>query len=117
VSTAASPGPGYRLTPTELTAQVGALGSLNDQTNGLVSSAGRLAARLPKLGTAPPALHLAARLRQAAGEVGLTGEISGADSELRTVHTALRDTVANYLNAEHQAAQEFRAAAREGHAG
>ncbi|HEV3355911.1 MAG TPA: hypothetical protein VG247_03900 [Pseudonocardiaceae bacterium] len=106
---------GYRLAPEELAAQVSALGKLGETTSGLVSSAGRLAERLPQLGTAPPALHLAARLREAAGQTGLTGEISGANSELNTVHTALRDSVAEYLHAEQQVADALRAA--EGSAG
>ncbi len=106
---------GYRVAPEELAAQVSALGQLGDRTHGLISSAGRLAERLPQLGTAPPALHLAARLRDAAGQTGLTGEISAAGSELNTVHTALRDSVAEYLHAEQQVADALRAA--EGSAG
>lgn len=99
-----TPAHGFRLAPEELATQVNALAELGDQTTSLVGSAGRLAARLPKLGTAPPALHLAARLQQAAGDAGLTGEISDADSALNTVHTALRETVANYLDTEAQVA-------------
>lgn len=106
---------GYRLSPEELAAQVNTLGTLDDRTNVLVGSAGRLAERLPRLGTAPPALHLAARLRDAAGQAGLTGEISAAGSELNTVHTALRDSIAQYQHAEQQVADALRAA--EGSAG
>jgi hypothetical protein len=108
-------GHGYRFAPEDLTAQVKVLAMLGDRTSGLVSSAGQLAQRLPKLGTAPPALHLAARLREAAGETGLTGDISAADTELNTVHTALRDNVAQYLHAEQQVADALRAS--EGGAG
>src|SRR5437660_1496800 len=99
------PGKGYEFAPHELTAQVAALGTLGDQTSGLVTSARRLAERLPPLGTAPPALHLAMRLREAAGEAGLSGEVGAADTELNNVHQALRSTVANYLDGEQAIAQ------------
>lgn len=95
-------GHGYRLAPDELAAQVKELGTLGEHTSGLVGSAGRLAERLPQLGTAPPALHLAARLRDAAGHNGLTGEITNADTELGNAHTALSESVANYVHAEQQ---------------
>jgi len=60
----------------ELIAQVKALVDIGDQTSGLVSSAQRLAERHPLLGTAPPAMHLSSRLRDAAGPAGLTGEVT-----------------------------------------
>ena len=66
---------------------------IGDETNGLVSSAERLAEHQPLLGTAPPAMHLAMRLREAAGPAGLTGEVSAADSELASYHRALHATV------------------------
>jgi hypothetical protein len=91
---------GYRLEPQELTAQVAKLTAVGDQTAGLVSSASRLAERLPKLGTAPPAMHLAMRLREAAGNSGLTGEVSAADTELNSFHRALKATVTRYLEGE-----------------
>jgi hypothetical protein len=80
----------------EVVAQVKALVDIGDQTSGLVSSAQRLADHHPLLGTAPPAVHLSARLREAAGPSGLTGEVSAADSELASYHQALRDTVSRY---------------------
>ena len=83
----------FQLLTDELTAQVKALVDIGDQTSGLVSSARRLAEHQPLLGTAPPALHLSARLRDAAGPAGLTGEVSAADTELASYHQALRDTV------------------------
>ena len=55
-----------------------------------MSSAQRLAERSPLLGTSPTAMHLAARLREAAGPAGLTGEVSAADTELTSYHEALR---------------------------
>ena len=91
---------GYQVAPQELSAQVAALAALGDQTAGLVASAGRLAERSPRLGTAPPALHLAMRLREAAGQAGLTGEVSAADTELTGCHHALRATVSGYLDTE-----------------
>ncbi|WP_236808872.1 hypothetical protein [Amycolatopsis albispora] len=86
--------------PQELTAQVAALAALGDRTTGLVSSANRLAEQLPRLGTAPPALHLAMRLREAAGESGLSGEVTAADGRLNDYHRALHATVDRYTEAE-----------------
>lgn len=107
------PGKGYEFAPHELNAQVAALGTLGDQTNGLATSARRLAERLPPLGTAPPALHLAMRLREAAGETGLSGEVSAADTELNNVHQALRTTMANYQDSEQAVVQALRDAVNE----
>jgi hypothetical protein len=92
----------FQLLPEELTGQVNALVDIGDQTSGLVSSAKRLAERNPLLGTAPPALHLALRLREAAGPAGLTGEVSAADTELTNYHQALRDTVNRYQDGDNQ---------------
>lgn len=91
---------GYRLEPNELTAQVAKLTAIGDQTGDLVASASRLAERQPKLGTAPPAMHLAARLREAAGRTGLTGEVSAANAELNSFHEALQATVERYQEGE-----------------
>lgn len=91
----------------ELTGQVRALVDVGDQTSGLVSSAGRLAEHRPLLGTAPPALHLAARLREAAGPAGLTGEVSAADAELASYHRALRATVDSYHDGDRDVAWQF----------
>ncbi|KAA2265224.1 hypothetical protein F0L68_05085 [Solihabitans fulvus] len=99
---------GFQVAPQELTAQVAALAAIGDQTNGLVNSAGRLAARLPMLGTSPPALHLAMRLREAAGRSGLTGEVSAADTELSNFHRALKETVASYEQGEHDITWTFK---------
>ncbi|HEX3779438.1 MAG TPA: hypothetical protein VHX38_07200 [Pseudonocardiaceae bacterium] len=110
-----SAGRGYRVSPGELTAQVAKLATLGESTSGLVTSASRLAERLPMLGTAPPALHLAQRLRTAAGETGLTGEVGAANTELSGFHQALRETVANYLDREQDIAATLRSA--EGDAG
>ena len=98
---------GYHVAPQELAAQCTALAALGDQTGGLVTSAGRLAERLPQLGTAPPAMHLAMRLRAAADESGLTGEITAVDTELNSYHRALSATVRGYLADEEQLARTF----------
>lgn len=84
---------GYELRTEELLGQVQALVDIGDQTTGLVSSAQRLAEHHPLLGSAPPAVHLAMRLREAAGPTGLTGEVGAADTELGSYHRALRAAV------------------------
>jgi hypothetical protein len=95
---------GYQLTPAELTTQVKALAALGDRADGLVRTAGELAQRLPKLGTAPPALHLAKQLRDAAGDTGLTGEVTAARAELARFHQDLAVIVADYVRQEHNVA-------------
>ena len=100
---------GYQIARQELTAQVAAIAASGDRTSGLVSSARRLAEREPLLGTAPPALHLARRLREAAGQHGLTGEVTAADTELSDYHRALRESVAGYLDLEDDIATGLRA--------
>lgn len=102
-----SPQHGFQLLTDELIGQVKALIDIGDQTNGLVSSAGRLAEHQPLLGTAPPAMHLAARLREAAGPAGLTGEVSAADAELVSYHKALRATVNRYQDGDREVAWQF----------
>ena len=87
---------GFQLLPSELIGQVKVLVDIGDQTNGLVSSAQRLAEHKPLLGTAPPALHLTKRLLEAAGPAGLTGEVTAADAELASYHKALRAAVDRY---------------------
>jgi hypothetical protein len=88
----------------ELLGQVRALVDMGDKTNGLVSTAGLLAERQPLLGTAPPAVHLSARLREAAGPAGLTGEVGAADTELASYHRALQDTVDSYRTSDSEIA-------------
>jgi hypothetical protein len=98
---------GFGLLTHELVGQVKALVDIGDQTNGLVSSSQRLAEHRPLLGTAPPAMHLAARLREAAGPTGLTGEVSAADAELSSYHQALRATVDRYQDGDSEVAWQF----------
>ena len=106
--TPAEPQQGYQVEPEGLSTQVAALSAIGESTTGLVDSANRLAERLPMLGTSPPAMHLAARLREAAGGTGLTGEVTAADAELNGFHAALRDTVTGYLDRESETAHTFR---------
>jgi hypothetical protein len=98
---------GFGLTPDDLDAQVTRLKALNNDTDGLVRSAGELARHLPKLGTAPPALHLAQRLRDAAGETGLTGEVTAASNELARFHEGLAANVRDYVIQNDAAARSF----------
>ncbi len=98
---------GFEVLTDELFARIKSLVDIGDQTNGLVSSAGRLAEPRPLLGTAPPALHLAARLREAAGPAGLTGEVSAADTELASYHRALRDTLNRYWDGDREVSWQF----------
>ena len=102
-----SPGHGFEVLTDELTGRVRALVDIGDETNGLVSSAERLAERTPMLGTAPPAMHLAMRLREAAGPAGLTGEVSAADTELNSYHRALHATVKRYQDGDNDIAWQF----------
>jgi hypothetical protein len=88
------------LEPDELETRVAALIAVATATGELVASASRLAERLPMLGTAPPAVHLAQRLRDAAGATGLTGEVSAAEAELKSFHEALSATLAAYRDGE-----------------
>lgn len=110
MNSAATPGHGYEFKPQELTDQVVALAALGERTNGLVNSANRLADRLPMLGTAPPAMHVAMRLREAAGQSGLTREIGATNSELENFHRALKETVTSYLEGENNIASVLRTA-------
>ncbi|ONI75374.1 hypothetical protein ALI144C_41050 [Actinosynnema sp. ALI-1.44] len=88
----------------ELVAQVGSLAKTVERIGELVSSARALAERQPKLGTSPPAMHLATRLKDAAGQTGLTGEVTAADTELDSFHRALQATVSRYQEGDKDAA-------------
>lgn len=98
----------FRVATDELLAQVTALAEIGDQTGDLASSARRLAERTPLLGTAPPARHLALRLREAAGPAGLTGELTAADAELASYHHTLRDTVHRYRDRDTEVTARLR---------
>lgn len=107
MSSEAKPGHGFQVAPEDLAAQAAALSGIGERTNSLVTSANQLAERLPMLGTSPPAMHLAMRLREEAGHSGLTGEITSADSELKSFHTALNATATGYLDTDANNAQEL----------
>ena len=98
---------GYRVEPDLLEERITTLARLGELTGDLVATASRLAERLPMLGTAPPAVHLAMRLREAAGPAGLTGEVSAADTELNSYHRALRATVTRYQDGDNDIAWKF----------
>ena len=98
---------GFHLLTHELLGQLKALVDIGDQTNGLVSSAQRLAEHKPLLGTAPPALQLTKRLLEAAGPAGLTGEVTAADAELASYHKALRAAVEGHVADEDAGAVRF----------
>ena len=103
-----APQHGYRVEPQELAEQVTTLAKIGDQLGGLVGSANRMAEQLPMLGTAPPAIHLAMRLRDEAGTSGLTGEVTAADTEMNSFHRALKAGVAGYLENEDDAVRTLR---------
>ncbi|TCO59470.1 hypothetical protein [Actinocrispum wychmicini] len=102
-----APHHGFQLLTDELIGQVKALVDIGDQTNGLVSSAQRLAEHKPLLGTAPPAMYLAKRLLEAAGPAGLTGEVTAADAELASYHKALRTAVDRYKAGDDAGSLQF----------
>ncbi|GAA3583489.1 hypothetical protein GCM10022222_80330 [Amycolatopsis ultiminotia] len=105
---------GHEVTPHALSRQAAALARLGEHTGGLADSAGRLAGRLPRLGTAPPALHLAQQLRAAAGEAGLTGEIGAAKTEITGFHEALRTGAQRYQEHEAELEEKFQRLQRSG---
>ena len=104
---------GFHVSPDEIAAQVAALAAVGDQTTALAASAQQLAERRPMLGTAPPALHLAAQLQEAAGRSGLAGAISAADAELGSFHRTLRAAIANYVHSEADVRSTLNAAGEE----
>jgi hypothetical protein len=91
-----SPEQGYHVEPDLLEARISTLAKLGDLTGDLVATASRLAERLPMLGTAPPAVDLAKRLRAAAGQSGLAGEVSAAKREVQEFQQTLSDAKAAY---------------------
>lgn len=85
---------------------------LADLTGDLVATASRLAERQPMLGTAPPAVELAHRLRSAAGSTGLAGEVRAAEREVAEFRTTLSEVSANYADRDADAARAVRDADR-----
>ncbi|MFC0435032.1 ThiF family adenylyltransferase [Kutzneria buriramensis] len=84
----------------EVNAQIAKLAAVRDRIGTLADSAHRLAQQQLLLGTAPPAVHLASRLQEAAGPSGLCGEIGAANTELTNFVAALKASVAMYLEAD-----------------
>lgn len=91
---------GYRVEPDLLDERIGTLAKLGDLTGDLVATASRLAERLPMLGTAPPAVHLAMRLRDAAGRSGLAGEVQATQQEVEGFQRTLSNTRDSYAERE-----------------
>ncbi|MFJ8910891.1 hypothetical protein [Amycolatopsis sp. NPDC102389] len=91
-----------------LDARITTLADLGDLTADLVATASRLAARLPMLGTAPPAAHLANRLREAAGGSGLAGEIKATEREVRQYRQMLASAKHKYQEQEERAGDDLR---------
>ncbi|WP_374195064.1 hypothetical protein [Amycolatopsis sp. 195334CR] len=88
--------------------RISTLTELGDLTADLVATACRLAERLPMLGTAPPAVHLAMRLREAAGSSGLAGEIEATVKEVRDYQHMLGEAKGKYQNHEEQSSKDLR---------
>jgi hypothetical protein len=101
---------GYKVEPDLLEERISALTMLGDLTGDLVATASRLAERLPMLGTAPPAVHLALRLREAAGRSGLAGEVQAAQQEVEAFQRTLSDTKKSYVERESDAESAVRTA-------
>ena len=99
---------GYEVEPDLLEQRISTLSQLGDLTADLVSTATRLAERLPMLGTAPPAVELSGRLREAAGEAGLAGEVSAAEQEVRAFQRLLSDASGSYGDTDEAAAAAVR---------
>ncbi len=93
---------GYEVAPESLGERARTLTRLAELTGQLVATASRLAERQPLLGTAPPARELARRLTVAAGQSGLTGEVSAAEREVREFQRMLAEITTAYVDADRQ---------------
>ncbi|EHR52834.1 hypothetical protein SacmaDRAFT_4659 [Saccharomonospora marina XMU15] len=102
-------GQGVELQLDLLDQRITTLAELGDLTGDLVATASRLAERLPMLGTAPPAVHLAMRLRDAAGSSGLAGEIKATEREVREFKQLLAEAKNRHTEHEAQAGEDLRA--------
>jgi hypothetical protein len=108
---------GYRVEPDLLDERIATLSKLGDLTGDLVATASRLAERLPMLGTAPPAVHLAMGLREAAGRSGLAGEVEAAQHEVEAFHQTLSTARDSYAERESNAETAIRQAGERGDGG
>ncbi|ANZ40026.1 hypothetical protein BBK82_32290 [Lentzea guizhouensis] len=93
---------GYEVAPESLGERVKTLTRLAELTGELIATATRLAERQPLLGTAPPARELAGRLSAAAGESGLTGEVTAAEREVREFQRVLAAITTTYVDVDQQ---------------
>jgi hypothetical protein len=98
----------YQVSPELLGERITTLTRLADLTGDLVATANRLAERQPMLGTAPPAVELARRLRAAAGQSGLAGEVHAAEREVAEFRSTLTEVSADYTNRDADAEQAVR---------
>ncbi|MFD0203617.1 MULTISPECIES: hypothetical protein [Saccharothrix] len=103
-------GQGYHVELDLIEDRITTLTRLGDLTGDLVTAVSRLAERQPMLGTAPPAVELAQRLREAAGESGLAGEVSAAQREVEAFRQVLSDAKASYTEVDDDASASVRAA-------
>ncbi|MGC7095196.1 hypothetical protein ACPZ19_11065 [Amycolatopsis lurida] len=94
--------------------RISTLTELGDLTADLVATACRLAERLPMLGTAPPAVHLAMRLREAAGSSGLAGEIEATAREVREYQEMLAQAKGKYQEHDEQSGKDMRTSEESG---
>lgn len=101
---------GYRVEPDLLEERIATLVKLGDLTGDLVATASKLAERLPMLGTAPPAVQLSMRLRDAAGRSGLAGEVEAAQREVEAFQRTLTDAKDSYVAGESDAESAVRTA-------
>ncbi|WP_367128440.1 hypothetical protein [Saccharothrix sp. HUAS TT1] len=107
---------GYHVELDLIEARIATLTRLGDLTGDLVSAVGALAAREPMLGTAPPAVELAQRLRAAAGESGLAGEVGAAQREVEAFRRMLAEAKDAYAAVDADAGSSVRAAGERGSA-
>ncbi|MEU6642788.1 hypothetical protein ABZ863_09565 [Saccharomonospora sp. NPDC046836] len=103
-----SKGRGIEIQLDLLDTRITTLADLGDLTGELVATASRLAERLPMLGTAPPAVHLAMRLREAAGSSGLAGEVKATEREVREFQQLLAEAKRRYQDHETQSGEDLR---------
>ncbi|EIE99238.1 hypothetical protein [Saccharomonospora glauca] len=102
-------GKGLKVELDSLELPITTLTELGDLAGELVSTASRLAERVPMLGTAPPAVHLAMRLREAAGSSGLEGAIKAAERELREYGEMLEQAKRKYREQEDRSGEDLHA--------
>ncbi|WP_020672390.1 hypothetical protein [Amycolatopsis nigrescens] len=106
---------GYHVEPDLLEARITTLTRLGELTGDLVATASRLAERQPMLGTAPPAVELAKRLREAAGQSGLAGEVRAAEREVQEFQQMLSEAKSAYAEQDADAESAVRGTERAPH--